>query len=114
MTINCLDEIENELKADLDLLYPSLMYELKNCTLQQQIDNNTIELFNYLKHDGGKSKTSTGKALLMNQTNNLSVVDIDINKNLDDETKENIRNNIVNKLSNDDVIVKTGSSGLHI
>ncbi|KAK8895959.1 hypothetical protein M9Y10_013845 [Tritrichomonas musculus] len=43
----------------------------------------------------------------MNQTTNLSVVDIDITKTFDDDTKEAIRNDIVSKLSPDDIIVKT-------
>ena len=109
-----------------------LTLDLNNCTLQNQIDNNTIVLTNYLKHgfsskrletksnDGAKCDRSgasgkrTGRALLMNQTTNLSVVDIDITKTLDDDTKEAIRNDIVSKLSPDDIIVKTASGGIHV
>ena len=109
-----------------------LTLDLNNCTLQNQIDNNTIVLTNYLKHDfsskrletksndgakcdrSGASGKRTGRALLMNQTTNLSVVDIDITKTFDDDTKEAIRNDIVSKLSPDDIIVKTASGGIHV
>ena len=84
-------------------------------TLKERIEINTIDLYNYNKHDGCKSKgRSTGTALLVNKVTNLSIIDIDINKSLDDEQKDKIRNNILSKLSDDDVIVKTASGGLRI
>ena len=85
-------------------------------TLEERIGNNTINLYNYNKHDKKQPgrNTITGKALLNNKIKNLSVIDIDINKSLDNDTKDKIRNNILSKLSDDDVIVKTASGGLHI
>ena len=83
-------------------------------TLEERIGNNTINLYNYNKHDKKQPgrNTITGKALLNNKIKNLSVIDIDINKSLDNDTKDKIRNNILSKLSDDDVIVKTASGGL--
>ena len=89
----------------------SLVEESK---LINRIGNNTINLTNYNKHDQQKSSRITGKALLNNMVKNLSVIDIDINKELDNDTKENIRNNILSKLSDNDIIVKTAYGGLHI
>lgn len=51
---------------------------------------------------------------MTNKTINLSIIDIDINKTFDDEHKNNICEEILNKLSSDDIIVKTASGGLHI
>ena len=82
-------------------------------SLKERIGNNTINLTNYNKHDSCKGRI-TGKALLSNKIKNLSIIDIDINKELEEETKEKIRNNILNKLSENDIIVKTASGGLHI
>ena len=36
-------------------------------TLNERINNNFVDLNNYLKHDGGKGR-KTGKALLINKT----------------------------------------------
>ena len=82
-------------------------------TLNERINNNTVDLCNYLKYDGGKGR-KTGKALLLNKIKNLSVIDIDINKEYDDEMKQNVRDHVISLLSIDDVIVLTGSGGLHI
>lgn len=81
--------------------------------LNERIEGNKIELRNYLKYDGGKGR-KTGDALLLNKVSNLSVIDVDINKSFDDERKEAIRKNLLSKLDDKDVIVKTGGGGLHI
>ena len=85
-------------------------------TLKELMENNTIDLYNYNKHDKKQPgrNTITGRALLNNKIKNLSVIDIDINKLLDNDTKDKIRNNILSKLSDDDIVVKTASGGLHI
>ena len=87
---------------------------VNNQSLKERIGNNTINLTNYNKHDQQSSGRVTGKALLSNKIENLSVIDIDINKSLEEETKEKIKINILSNLSENDIIVKTASGGLHI
>ena len=87
---------------------------VNNESLKDRIGKNTINLTNYNKHDQQSSGRVTGKALLGNKCVNLSIIDIDINKELDNETKDSIRKRILNTLSNDDIIVQTASGGLHI
>lgn len=82
-------------------------------SLNERIGSNTVDLLNYLKHDGGKGRI-TGKALLLNKIQNLCIIDVDINKSYNDELKDQVRKQILSKLSDEDVIVKTGSGGLHI
>lgn len=82
-------------------------------TLKERINGHTVELNNYLKYDGGKGR-KTGEALLLNKISNLSIIDIDINKSYKEEQKELIRNDLLNRLSDVDVIVKTASGGLHV
>lgn len=82
--------------------------------LNDRIGNNTVDLTNYLKHDGGSGTKVTGKALLLNKISNLTVIDFDINKEYDVEQKQVVRNKIMSKLSDEDVIVRTGSGGLHV
>ena len=98
-------ESENEILADETVLMKEPIYEeikkqfnnemeLIKTSFKDRIKDKTIDLTSYLKHDGGNGKTKTGRALLMNKTINLSVVDVDINKSFDDDKKEQIRNNI--------------------
>ncbi|KAI5514037.1 Prim-pol domain family, partial [Trichomonas vaginalis G3] len=82
-------------------------------TLNERIGENKIDLHNYLKHDGGRGR-KTGTALLVNKISNLTIIDVDINKSYNDELKETVRKDILSKLSDKDVIVKTASGGLHI
>ena len=89
-------------------------------SLKQRIANNTINLTNFNKHDAQQGKV-TGKALLVNKVADLCVIDIDINKKLTDNAKQEIRDGIVSKLCAgskrqgrlhaSDIIVKTGSGG---
>ena len=79
---------------------------LESLTLSARMLGNTVELNNYLKYDGGKGR-KTGVALLVNKISNLSIIDIDINKSYKEEQKELIRNNILNKLSDVDGVIKT-------
>lgn len=89
------------------------LIETERLTLKDRINGNIIDLFNYNKHDGQKGR-KTGEALLINQVPNLTVIDIDINKSLNDSEKEKVRNNLLKMLDINDVIVKTASGGLHI
>lgn len=100
--------------SNLDALVDELMNS-ESQTLQQRISDNVIDLFNYMKHDETKATNrKTGTALLSNKISNLSIVDIDINKELNEDEKCKVRKSIMQKLSEDDVIVKTASGGLHI
>lgn len=95
----------------------SLARELTGLSMKQlreRIGENTVDLTNYNKHNGGNGTRVTGKALLLNKIPNLSVIDVDINKDLDELDKERIRKAIFKKLDISDVVVKTGSGGLHI
>ena len=89
-------------------------WEYNNLPLKARIESNTIDLYNYLKHDGGSGTTVTGKAILNNKVTNLSIVDIDVNKELKQEDKNNICKTLLAKLSDRDVIVQTASGGLHV
>ena len=103
------EDIKKQINDELDEEMKLIKMQFKD-----RIKDKTIDLTSYLKHDGGNGKTKTGRALLMNKTKNISVVDVDINKSFDDERKEQIRKNIIAKLNNKDIIVKTASGGLHI
>ncbi|KAH7831289.1 uncharacterized protein MONOS_16704 [Monocercomonoides exilis] len=83
-------------------------------TLNERIDTNVIDLNNYQKHDGGSGSVVTGRAVFVNKESNLTVIDIDINKSFDDESKQSVRRKILNKLDEDDVVVQTASGGLRI
>ena len=89
------------------------LVESETLTLNERIRKNTIDWFNYLKHDGGKGRI-TGQALLLNKITNLCVIDVYVNKSYNDELKKQVRKQILGMLSDDDVIVKTASCGLHI
>ncbi len=83
-------------------------------TLEERMSGNTIDLFNYMKHDAIKSGTKSGQALQINKCHNLAIIDIDIKHSLDEESKEEIRNEFLNKLPEDVVVVKSANGGLHI
>ena len=51
------------------------LMKIETLSLQERINNNIVDLFNYNKHDGNKGRM-TGKALLLNQVPNLTVIDI--------------------------------------
>ena len=50
----------------------------------------------------------------MNKIRNLAVIDLDINKSYDEEQKKVVRNKIISNLSDEDVVVRTGSGGIHV
>ena len=47
----------------------------------------------------------------LNKISNLCVIDFDINKSYNDELKESIRKQLISQLSDEDVVVRTGSGG---
>ncbi|KAH7821374.1 uncharacterized protein MONOS_16521 [Monocercomonoides exilis] len=83
-------------------------------TLNERIDSNVVYFNNYQKNDGGSGSVVTGRAVLVNKVSNLTFIDIDINKSLDDESKQSIRSKILNKLDEDDAVIQTASGGFHI
>ncbi|KAH7814945.1 uncharacterized protein MONOS_16067 [Monocercomonoides exilis] len=91
-----------------------LLISMEEKSLNERIVSNVVDLFNFQKHDGGSGSVVTGRAVLVNKVSNLTVIDIDINKSFDDDSKQSIRSNILNKLDEDDVVVQTASGGLHI
>ena len=89
------------------------MIDSSALTLSERIGDNTVDLHNYLKYAGGKGR-KTGRALVSNKVQFLSVVDIDINKEYNEEQREKVRADVIDRLAHNDVIVKTGSGGLHV
>ena len=87
-------------------------------TLSDYSDS-VIITYNYMKHDSCRNSSSarkTGKALKLNECDNIVVIDVDIKHDLPDDVKTNIRDAFMNALSNFNniVIVQTGNGGLHI
>ena len=54
-------------------------------TLESRIQNNVVDLYNYQKFTSTNNGKLTGKALLSNKIKNLSIIDVDINKSLNNE-----------------------------
>lgn len=81
--------------------------------------NNTIDIYNYLKHDAAR-KTSTarktGQALLFNKCENIIVIDVDIKHDLSDDEKQTIRDQFLKALIEFQHIVidVSANGGLHI
>lgn len=92
-------------------------------SLNQRINDHVCDLFDnekFVRKNKPKNSNKTGELLKINEIANLAVIDIDINKNLNDEEIDEVRNNIIECLEidertkNDWFIVKTTSGGLHI
>ncbi|KAH7820931.1 putative Poxvirus D5 protein [Monocercomonoides exilis] len=99
--------------------------QLKATPLGKRIQRFTKTTFNYKKepHSFRHKSTGeivnetgkeTGKVIDISKIENLAVVDIDINKTVDDERKEKIRQSILLRLPEDVGLVQTASGGLHI
>lgn len=98
--------------------------KLSRFALKQRINDHVCDLFDNKKFINRKvdnrNKSATGQLLKLNQIPNLAIIDIDINKNLNESEREDIRNRILESLEIDDstandwFIVKTTSGGLHI
>ena len=58
------------LESNVDAIARELV-ELSMKTLRERIGDNTVDLTNYLKHDGGSGTKITGKALFLNKIRNL-------------------------------------------
>ena len=91
---------------------------MNDLTFGQRIDNHVRKCFDYNKgsrfaSDIGKTD-STGSSLFINECENLAVVDIDINKTLPKEKIDEYREEFIEMLNDDNIIIKTASGGLHI
>ena len=90
--------------------------------LRTRFDENFKITFNKSKHgscDGKhigdlKCRNQTGMVLSVNETPGFAVIDIDINKKLPQKKRFEIKQSIISKLSEDDIIIETGSGSLHI
>lgn len=123
-----LDADEEAINELIDIMCMDYVVEPERDTscyglpLKVRFDDEWYETYNYSKHgtikghrvDSELKRYQTGKCLMVNQCPGLTVIDIDINKSLPPADRELIRNQLIEKLSSDDVIVKTGSGGLHI
>ena len=97
--------------------------KLTRYSLNQRINDHVCDLFNnekFIRKNKKQNEEKTGQLLKINEIPNLAVIDIDINKELKDEERDEVRNNIIECLEidertkNDWFIVKTTSGGLHI
>ena len=61
-----------------------------------------------------KCRNQTGMVLRVNECPGFAVIDIDINKTLPQQKRFEIKQSLLNKLSEDDIIVESGSGSLHI
>lgn len=84
-------------------------------TFNERTRNSIVDLYNYQKHDGGSGRgRQTGWAYELNKCENLMVVDVDIDKSLEEDKKQTIRTTLLKKLPDDACVVQTPSGGLHI
>lgn len=104
---------ELELYSSIDLDFPETLGDIVG---KVDDSNHFIKLYNYEKHDAKASPNGkvTGRGLLLNTCKNICVVDVDIHKQLERAEREKIYSNYLNKLTSDDIVVKTGNNGLHI
>ena len=114
-------DLSNE-REQCDNLFSLPTYTYTDKPLAVRIDDNFIKTYNYEKH-GTKFGNScmdefdynqTGMSLCVNQCPDLAIIDFDINKSYDDDKRKQVRDEIISKLSDNDVVVKSGSGGLHI
>lgn len=108
---------------DLHKQAEEMKLDWSKLTFKQRVAHTAVPLKDYLKHDGtvragDKSLPSDGEVTgyvgLNNLMKNISIVDIDINKELDSETKSELRQQFLDKLPEDCIVVKTGNDGLHV
>ena len=97
--------------------------KLKRYSLKQRINDHVCDLFDYekfVKNTKPKNPQATGQLLKINQIPSLAIIDIDISKELNEDERDKVRNDIIKRLEIDDLtknewfIVKTTSGGLHI
>ncbi len=121
-----IDESEiDPLLADRELmsgLIESLRESVKDRSLRKRFENHFMMTFNNLKYGSIKGGSvcdkflskQTGMRLNVNECFGLGVIDFDINKGLSDDERKQIRERIMSKLSIDDIVVRSGSGGLHV
>jgi hypothetical protein len=74
-------------------------------SLKERIDTATFDIYDYKKFDDKDGKKKTGTAFDISKVKELVVVDFDFHKDLNDEQKEFIRNDIVKKLELNEITV---------
>ena len=121
-----IDESEiDPLLADRELmsgLIESLRESVKDSPLRKRFENHFMMTFNNLKYGSVKGGSvcdkflskQTGMRLNVNECFGLGVIDFDINKGLSDDERKKIRERIMSKLSLEDIVVRSGSGGLHV
>lgn len=134
LTLNDVDELLNDSLNDLvdelidDEKIKAINEDANNLkltkySLKQRINDHVCDLFNnekFIRKNKKQNEEKTGQLLKINEIPNLAIIDIDINKNLNDEERDEVRDNIIeclilDKRTKDDwFIVKTTSGGLHI
>lgn len=134
LTLNDVDELLNDSLNDLvdelidDEKIKAINEDANNLkltrySLNQRINDHVCDLFNnekFIRKNKKQNEEKTGQLLKINEIPNLAVIDIDINKSLNDEERDEVRDNIIECLEIDEptknnwFIVKTTSGGLHI
>lgn len=88
-------------------------------TFNELCQNNTIDTYNYLKHDAARNSSTarkTGRALLLNKCENIMVIDVDIKHELSEDVKTSIRDQFLQALEPFQHIVvdMSANGGMHI
>ena len=114
---NQLKVVEINENSDIDELVKSMRDS--NKSINELANENSIDCFDYEKNDklAEYSTNITGKALLLNQCDNVAVIDIDIKHDAKENAKEQIRKTFIDALTNQldgTPIIKTSHGGLHI
>ena len=82
--------------------------DINRLTIKERIEGHTLPCYSYTKHwSKSPNGPPTGYVLLTNETTNLSIIDIDINKSYNDKQRTSIRDAILSCLSTNDIIVQS-------
>ncbi|WP_334089831.1 DNA polymerase, partial [Helicobacter typhlonius] len=119
---NSLSEKLSDYSVDELRMRPRYYYRDEHSPLYQQFYQKFFRTYNYQKHGTklGNEVTDkflynqTGMVLKVNEVYKFAVIDVDINKSLSRNERNTIRRTLIDKLSNDDILVESGSGGLHI
>ena len=116
------DKVMPDYSVDELRMRPKYYNHDENSPLYQQFYQKFFRTYNYQKHGTklGDEVTDkflykqTGMVLKVNEVSKFAVIDVDINKSLSRNERNTIRRTLIDKLSNDDILVESGSGGLHI
>ena len=79
--------------------------KLTRYSLNQRINDHVCDLFNnekFVRKNKKQNGEKTGQLLKINEIPNLAIIDIDINKSLNDEERDEVRDNIIECLEIDE------------